>query len=62
MIDFLKWKEGLSDRTDVEFISYPDLNHLFSVVEDISTPADYNEEGHVDGKVVEDIANWIEGK
>jgi len=59
MIDFQGWQDGLADRSDVEFISYPDLNHLFMEGEDMSTPDEYNEEGHVFEKVIEDISNWI---
>ncbi len=59
MIDFQGWKDGLSDRSNVEFISYPDLNHLFTEGEGLSIPDEYNTEGHVYGNVIEDISSWI---
>lgn len=59
MIDFQGWKDGLSDRSNVEFISYPDLNHLFVEGDEMSVPDEYNSEGHVFEKVIEDISNWI---
>ena len=53
------WQKELKDKKNVRFISYPDLNHLFMIGEDKSTPQEYNLVGHVENKVIEDIANWI---
>jgi len=38
---------------------YPDLNHLFVAGEGKSTPAEYEDEGHVAEQVITDIAEWI---
>lgn len=59
MQDFNGWKQGLEDKTNVTFISYPGLNHLFIIGEGKSTPDEYMQSGHVDKKVINDIAGWI---
>jgi len=38
---------------------YPDLNHLFMSGTGKSTPSEYDREGHVEEKVIEDIVEWI---
>ena len=59
MVDFNNWKEGLSSRDNVTFKLYPRLNHLFAAGEGKSTPGEYQNPGHVDKQVIEDIAQWI---
>lgn len=61
MEDFVGWKKALGSRTDVTFVSYPKLNHLFMEGEGKSTPAEYSAPGNVAKAVVEDIAKWIKG-
>jgi len=58
-VDFDGWKRGLGSRTDVTCKLYPDLNHLFMTGTGKSTPAEYEEPGHVAEVVVSDIAAWI---
>jgi hypothetical protein len=58
-VDFGGWKSGLASRSDVQLKLYPDLNHLFVAGEGKSTPAEYEDEGHVAEQVVTDIAEWI---
>ncbi|MFA6244052.1 MAG: alpha/beta fold hydrolase [Candidatus Hydrogenedentales bacterium] len=57
--DFERWKSALSERKDVDFKTYPALNHLFIQGEGPSGPAEYETPGHVDGQVVTKIAEWI---
>lgn len=62
MADYALWQSALADLADVTFISYPDLQHLFMALGDLSrmsTPQDYNEDGFVDAAVIDDIAVWI---
>ncbi len=59
MVDFAIWQEGLADRENVTFISYPDLNHLFLYGEGQPNPAEYQESGHVAEVVIQDIVDWI---
>ena len=59
--DFQIWQNALAGRSNVQFILYPGLSHLFAPVEggQKATPATYTIAGHVAEEVVDDIANWI---
>ena len=59
--DFDGWKAALDSRPSVSFKLYPDLNHLFITGKGKSTPAEYEQAGHVAEAVVADIAEWIAG-
>ena len=59
MKDFERWKAALGGRNNVEFKSYPKLNHLFIEGEGKSVPAEYDKVGHVAAYVLEDIASWM---
>ncbi len=59
MVDFENWRAALSARSDVQFKSYPDLNHLFITGEGKSRPEEYQQPGHVAQAVVDDIAAWV---
>ena len=59
MTDFNIWKQNLEDKEKNQFISYPNLNHLFIKGEGKSIPVEYEKQGNVDEKVIIDIANWI---
>jgi len=58
--DFNGWKKGLTEKTNVTFRLYPDLNHLFMPGKAKSTPMEYGEPGHVDETTVPDIVAWID--
>jgi uncharacterized protein len=58
-IDFDGWKKALINRKDVTFKLYDNLNHLFISGTGKSTPEEYQTQGHVDEKVIEDISTWI---
>lgn len=62
MTDFNLWKQNLSDKSKNQFISYPNLNHLFMKGEEKATPAEYDKQGNVEFKVITDIATWINSK
>jgi hypothetical protein len=59
MEEFSRWKSALADRSDVVFLSYATLNHLFVAGTGQSVPAEYNTPGHISEAVVRDIATWI---
>lgn len=59
MEDFQIWKNSLSSRKNVQFKSYPKLNHLFIEGEGKITPNEYLTAGHVAEIMINDIANWI---
>ncbi|NBG88673.1 alpha/beta hydrolase [Isachenkonia alkalipeptolytica] len=60
MEDVEIWREALGDRDDTEFISYPELNHLFLFGEGPSIPEEYMEPDHVDQAVISDLIRWLE--
>jgi dienelactone hydrolase len=57
--DFDGWTAALSARPTVTLKRYAELNHLFVAGSGPSTPAEYARPGHVDVRVVDDIASWI---
>jgi fermentation-respiration switch protein FrsA (DUF1100 family) len=57
--DFEGWKKTLSDKNTVEFILYADLNHLLIPGKGKCTPSEYQEAGHVDKAVIDDIVEWM---
>jgi dienelactone hydrolase len=59
MQDFDLWKAGLGGKKNVTMRSYPKLNHLFVAGEGQSTPAEYDQPGHVAPEVIGDIARWM---
>lgn len=59
MKDFALWKAALSARKDVQFHSYPALNHLMVAGEGKSTETEYRKPGHVAPEVIDEIAKWI---
>jgi dienelactone hydrolase len=62
MTDFNLWKQALGDKTKNQFISYPNLNHLFMKGEGKATPAEYDKQGNVEFQVITDIVTWINSK
>jgi pimeloyl-ACP methyl ester carboxylesterase len=58
--DFAVWKRGLPGSR-VTFRSYPALDHRFVAGAGPSRPQQYDEPGHVERQVVEDIAAWVGG-
>lgn len=59
MQDFAMWKLGMFGKTNATFQSYPTLNHCFMQGTGKSTPMEYNHPARVYGKVMEDIAKWV---
>lgn len=58
--DLALWKQTLETRTDVKFLTYPTLNHAFFAGEGPITPDEYATKlGHVDQKVIDDIAAFM---
>jgi len=66
MADYDGWKKALAGDQLASFRLYPNLYHLFipvpaSDTTPLSTPADYNQPGHVAPEVIADAAAWING-
>ena len=57
--DFAAWKAALGKRKTVAFLTYPDANHVFVAGSGPATPAEYSKPGHVEDKVIDDLAKWI---
>jgi len=57
--DFENWEKALSSKENVTFKTYPSLNHLFISGKGPSSPSEYQKQGHVDERVIQDIVNWI---
>ena len=58
-VDFNGWKKTLSKKDNVEFKLYPAHNHLLIPGKDKCTPAEYQNVGHVDIEVIDDIVTWL---
>ena len=56
------WQAALSGRTNVAFRTYPAMNHLLIDGSGPATPAEYSVAGHVDGRLVADLATWVAGR
>jgi len=59
MEEFEGWKEGLKGKDNVDFISYPKLNHLFMPGEGQPNPQEYANPSHIPEKVITDIKEWL---
>ena len=57
--DFGRWQEELKDVKRVTLKLLPKLDHLFREGEGPSTPAQYQEKGHVSAEVIVLVADWI---
>ncbi len=60
--DLSLWQAGLSDRQNVTFKIYPDLNHIFESGTGPSLPAEYQQPGNVLPEMIDDIAAWIKAQ
>lgn len=58
MKDFNLWKEVLASKKNVEYKSYPELNHFF-IKSESGTLGEYTIPGHVSEEVIDDLSNWI---
>jgi uncharacterized protein len=57
--NFEAWGAALARRSNVTLKIYPDLNHLFMTGAGRSTPAEYEQSGHVSEAVIDTIAMWV---
>ncbi|EYF08810.1 alpha/beta hydrolase [Chondromyces apiculatus] len=60
-VDYRAWEEALAGRKDVTLKLYPELNHLLMQGAGKSTPSEYQRPGHVDERLVDDLAGWMKG-
>ena len=57
MEDFERWKTAVKKRG--KYLSYPLLNHMFYAGKGLCLPAEYQEKGFFNGKVIADIVLWV---
>lgn len=57
--EFSQWQAAFSHDHRVTLRAYPRLSHLFMPAGNRPSPADYTKPGHVDARVIADIAQWI---
>ena len=57
--EFSQWRTAFATNPRVELIEYPTLGHAFMPGGEPPGPKDYALAGHVDGKVIDDIAAWV---
>lgn len=60
--DFRNWRASLANSKEVEFKSYPKLDHLFYEGEGAASGADYAQPRSIPKYVVDDIAAWVKKK
>ncbi len=60
--DFDRWKKILASSSNATFHLYPGLGHIFMPERKLGTMADYEKPGHVDSKVIVDIAAWMKAQ
>jgi dienelactone hydrolase len=58
--DWKRWQIAFGSNKRTTIHHYPALNHLFVAGNGPGTMAEYATPGHVDAKVISDIANWIQ--
>jgi uncharacterized protein len=59
MDDFRNWRTALANHKEVEFKSYPKLDHLFLEGEGTASGADYAIPRNIPKYVIDDIAAWL---
>ncbi|WP_244862686.1 alpha/beta fold hydrolase [Paenibacillus sp. J22TS3] len=59
MTQFNAWKTALAGRSDVEYKSYPKVNHLLSEYDGVSTSMEYAQPSHASETIINDIAAWV---
>jgi dienelactone hydrolase len=60
--DWQLWKKAFPNDTRVTLKHYPSLNHLGIAGEGAPNPNEYNTPGHVDAKLIDDVAAWIKAR
>lgn len=57
--DWMLWNKQFSTDSRATFKHYPALNHLGIAGEGPGSVAEYNQPGHVDARLIDDVAAWI---
>ena len=57
--DWQLWRKAFADAPRATFHHYPALNHLGIAGEGAGSLDEYQKPGHVDAKLIADVAAWI---
>ncbi len=60
MKDYERWRKVLGRRSNVTWLLFEDLNHLMIKGSGPSTPTEYMTAGHVDERIIQAVAEWVE--
>lgn len=60
--DFIHWQQAFAHSQRVQLKEYPGLSHLFMPAGQPPSPADLDKPGHVDARVIGDVARWIKAQ
>ncbi|HUA80243.1 MAG TPA: alpha/beta fold hydrolase [Dyella sp.] len=60
--DFSRWQATFAHDPRVKLVEYPGLGHLYMPAGNPPSPADYDKAGHVDTRVIQDLAEWIKAQ
>lgn len=60
--DWALWQAALRSRDDVQWRHYPALNHIGVAGSGPGTLDEYAQPGHVDSRLIDDIAAWVEAQ
>jgi uncharacterized protein len=60
--EFSQWRAAFATDPRAELIEYPSLSHSFMPAGSPPGPGDYQRPSHVDHRVIDDIAAWINAK
>ncbi|WP_368866078.1 alpha/beta hydrolase [Stenotrophomonas maltophilia] len=60
--DWALWQKALARRDDVQWRTYPALNHIGIAGSGPSSLKEYTRPGHVDAGLIDDIARWVEAQ
>ncbi len=59
MVEFNLWKQELTNHTNIQYQSYPKLNHLFLETIDKRGIKEYDVPGHIPQYVIDDLVKFI---
>ncbi|MEN9311847.1 MAG: hypothetical protein RLY77_1972, partial [Pseudomonadota bacterium] len=57
--DWQNWRDAFADDANASFKLYPKLNHFGIAGEGESSLAEYQKPGHVDARLLSDVAAWV---
>ncbi|WP_233841388.1 alpha/beta fold hydrolase [Dyella sp. 2HG41-7] len=60
--DFSRWQAAFAHDPRVKLVEYPGLGHIYMQAGNPPSPADYAKAGHVDERVIHDMAAWIKAQ